>query len=96
MSGSFSVQTEGLQSAAVAVAASGVDVEQGHSALGAGAGALDGTPVAFPYADFLGAAEGALQSMHTAADGLSRALNAAAYAYQAADATVAQSLRPGG
>ena len=85
MAGSFSVQTAGLESAAVALAASGLEVEQSHSALGAGAGALDGTPAAFAYADFLGAAEGALQSMHTAADDLSRALNAAAFAYQAAD-----------
>jgi hypothetical protein len=93
MSGSFSVQTAGLESAAVAVASSGIEVQGSYGALGAGAGALDGTPVAFAYADFLATAEGALQSMHTAADGLSRALNAAAFAYQAADGTVAASMK---
>ena len=89
----FSVATEALTAASVLVAGAGQDVDGAQGSLEGTAGAVDGTPAVMGYAIFTGAAATALEGLHTAALGLSRALNTAAFAYQAADAAAAASLR---
>jgi hypothetical protein len=88
----FQVATEALASASAVVARTDLDVGGGRSSLSASSGALDGTPAAAEFAMFVGAADGAVQSLHASADALGRSLNAAAEAYNVADATAAGSL----
>ena len=89
----FSVATESLTAASVLVAGAGQDVDGAQGSLQGTAGAADGTPAMMGYATFTGAAATALEGLHTAALDLSRALNTAAFAYQAADSAAAASLR---
>jgi excreted virulence factor EspC (type VII ESX diderm) len=93
---SFTVETAGLIAGAALVARTGVDLGGAHAGLTGSAGALDGTPAEFAFADFVGSAQTTLASLHDAAAGLSRALNMAAMAYGLADSSAAQSLTPGG
>jgi hypothetical protein len=94
MSSTFTVATESLTAASAVVAGSGLEVDGGRDALQGAAGALDGTPAMAQYAAFLGAAGTTLDGLHEAAGDLSRALNTAAFAYQAADVAAASSFKP--
>jgi hypothetical protein len=89
----FQVATEALTGASATLTRGSLDVEGGHSSLTGSGGALDGTPAAFAFSAFVGAANDALHSLQTATDGLSRALNAAAAAYYVADSTAAGALK---
>jgi uncharacterized protein YukE len=81
----FQVETEGLVGAATGVKSTIADLGAARQAVSGSAGAAAGTPAAGAYETLLGDAGRQLQSLQTAVDELSQALNQAASNYTASD-----------
>jgi uncharacterized protein YukE len=92
----FQVETEGLVSAATGVKSSIADLGTARQAVSGTSGAAAGTPAAGAYDTLLGDANRQLQSLQSAVDELSQALNQAAANYTSSDQASASGFGPMG